>query len=186
MPDEARSIFRHEALWQTAQGTHRTVLPRLIQPRTFLCLWILIALMAVAAVLAFMAEAPVFTAGTAAIVESNGDTTLALILPAASRDSLQVGQTAWINWPAAADPTAVSIAAIEDAVLSPSDLRLRFALPLETVSGPSVLAFADGVNPFAEAGQLSPESYRGSTAPVRVHTGSRSLLSLFTDAADPD
>lgn len=186
MPDETQSIFRHEALWQSAQGTERTVLPRVIQPRTFLCLWILIGLLAAAVLLASLAEAPVFTAGTAAAIEADGDTKLVLFLPAASLDSLQVGQTAWIDWPGAAEPTAVRIAAIEDAVHSPADLRKRFALPLEMVSGPAALAFADWVGPLAGADHLSPESYRGSTAPVRVQTGFRSLISLFTDVADSD
>ena len=186
MPDEMRSIFRHEALWQSAQGTQRMVLPKLIQPRTFLCLWILIGLLAAAALLASLAEAPVFTTGTAAVIDADGDTMLALVLPAASLDSLQVGQTAWIDWPDTSGPIAVRIAAIEDAVHSPAELRQRFVLPLETVSGPAALAFADWVHPRAGAEHNSSQSYRGSTAPVRVHTGSRSLISLFTGVADHD
>jgi hypothetical protein len=185
MADETRSIFRHEALWQSAQGAQRTVLPRLIQPRTFLCLWILIGLLVSAAVLASLAEAPVLTSGTAAVVDLDDGPTLVLILPATSLDRLQVGQSGWIDWPGAAEPVAVRLTGIETAIHSPADLRQRFSLPLESISGPSVLAFADGDRLLEGTSGLTLESYRGSTAPVRIQTGVRSLISLFTDPADP-
>lgn len=186
MPDETRSIFRHEALWQAVQGSQRTVLPRFIRPRTFLCLWILIGLLALAAVLAAMADVPVFSSGVAVVVDVDGSTRLALLLPADAVDALRVGQTAWINWPEAHEPRPARIISIEEAIHSPADVRERFALSSDSITGPAVVAFAAGEDLLPKNGELPARSYRGSIAPVQVQTGARPLISLLTGLDIPE
>ena len=51
-PFPARRIFRTGAVRRYIQNHQKTVVPRLICPRTFLCLWILLGLLCLAGTLA--------------------------------------------------------------------------------------------------------------------------------------
>ena len=59
-----RSLFRERALAQYQQRQQRAMLPQLVSPPVFLCSWILLSLLVLAAGLAWWARVPIFVSGS--------------------------------------------------------------------------------------------------------------------------
>jgi hypothetical protein len=180
VPDEARAIFRHEALWRMVQGPEKSVLPRFIRPRTFLCLWVLLGLLGLAAVLAWAAQVPVYAAGIAIVTESNGKLNLVVLLPPESFEKLRVGQNVLVHWSPPDEPAGTRLTHVEPGIHSPAEMRDRFGLSCETVNRAAIVALADpqGVVPATQ--EFPWEAHLGTTVSVDVEIGSRPALSLLT------
>lgn len=179
MPDETRPIFRREALSHLVQGQEKSVLPRFIRPRTFLCLWILLGLLIVAGVLAWAAQVPVYASGVAVVTESKGKLNLVVLVPPESSAKLSVGQTVWVRWPAAREPARTRLTHVEPRIQSPADVRKRFELSSETVQRAVVVAWADPEGVIPATRDLPAVTHLGSTVQVDVEIGSRRALSLL-------
>jgi hypothetical protein len=179
MPDDARSIFRREALRHFIEGREKSVLPRFIRPRTFLCLWILLGLLMLAAVLAWTARVPVYASGLAVVTKTEGQVNLVVLVPAESFEKLRVGQVVWVRWPAAREPVRTVLTHVEPEIQSPALVRKRFGLSSETVSGAVAVATASPEGVLDTTGDLPPETRLGSTVSVDVEIGSRRALSLL-------
>lgn len=178
MADVSSPIFRREALQHYVEGKEKTVLPRFIRPRTFLCLWILLGLLGVAAALAWTARVPVYASGIAVVAEAEGKVNLVVLVPPEAFEKLSAGQLVWVRWRDAREPARTRLTHVEPTIQSPADVRKRFGLSSETVSGAVAVAAADPHGAFA-SGDLSPETHLGSTVPVDVEIGSRRALSLL-------
>ena len=182
MTDDARTIFRDEALQRNAQGPDQVVLPKLIQPRTFLCLWLLLGLLAAAAALVITAEVPQYASGTAVVAESNGTVELVLLLPAERHGQLRVGQTVWVRWMAGREPARTRITQIEPQLQSPAEVRERFGLSSETVNRAVAVVTADPQGVVDDTAALPLELHRGSIAAADVEIGTRRAIWLLLDA----
>jgi hypothetical protein len=178
MPDEARPIFRHEALNHFVRGQQMSVLPRFIRPRTFLCLWLLLGLLVSAGILACIAQVPVYVSGIAVVTDSSDGVALAVILPADASDRLNVGQTVWMQAPGVQELVATRITHLDRKIKSPAAVRKQFGLCSDTFNQAAIVATADAKGIVAGE-DLPLRAHVGSTMPVNVEIGSRRALSLL-------
>ncbi|WP_009630783.1 hypothetical protein [Synechocystis sp. PCC 7509] len=58
-PPTKRSIFRDEAVRRYVESQEKAVLPRLLSPKTFFYLWLLVGLIAATSVITWLAIEPV-------------------------------------------------------------------------------------------------------------------------------
>lgn len=185
MNDSHRSIFRADFVQQYMQGRDRSILPRLIAPRTFVCLWLLIGLLTAGAFLAWFARVPIYTSGPAVIVDGRDypgsiDDSIALVvfLPPQYRSHLHVGQPLFLDFGSADGRLRRTIIMIEPQLSSPAAVQQRFALrsddPL-SVTRPTIVALAR-VEPLPSS--LPPATFVGSRYQVDVEVGSRRMLAL--------
>ena len=63
-----QSLFRSQAREQYARRRDKTVLPRLVMPPAFLCLWLLLGLLLLATGLAWQAQVPIYASAPGTIV----------------------------------------------------------------------------------------------------------------------
>ncbi len=179
MPVESPEIFRREAMWHLLHGQEKSVLPRFIRPRTFLCLWILLGLLLLAGVLAWAARVPINASGIAVVTEFEGKVSLDILVPAETVEKLSFGQTVWIRWPGAREPVRTRLTLVESGIHSPAEVRQRFGLTSEAVAGAVIIAMADPEGVLPATRDLPAEIHLGSTVPVEVEIGSRRALSLL-------
>jgi hypothetical protein len=59
LPQTKRSIFRDEALRRYVESQEKSVLPPLLAPKTFLCLWLLVGLLAASSAIVWLAIKPI-------------------------------------------------------------------------------------------------------------------------------
>ncbi|WP_431631573.1 hypothetical protein [Alkalinema pantanalense] len=60
MPTVSRSIFREEAVRRYVAGQESTVLPRLVSPRTFAYLWMLLGVLGMSSTIAWLTKIPAY------------------------------------------------------------------------------------------------------------------------------
>ncbi len=179
MSDDARTLFRQEALRHFMEGREPSVLPRFIRPRTFACLWILLALTLLAGLLVWTAKVPVYTSGLAIAREDQGQLRLFVLVPANAVAQLNVGQSVLIHWPGLLEPVRTQITGVDASPQSPAAARGRFGLSLESVPAAVAVATADADRAWQSIGRKLPaELHSGTTAPAEVETGTRRLISL--------
>jgi hypothetical protein len=181
MNDAARAIFRPAAVQRYLESRDRAVLPRFVSPRTFVVLWLLLALLAAATVAAWFARVPVYAAGPVIAVApaaAGQEAALVALLPAELLPQLQPGGTVFVNLAGAGARDSRTILAVEPEAQSPSAVRRRFALDPEAaraVTGPVAVVTVDagslpsGLPLAAHAGAV----YRGE-----VEVGSRRVFAL--------
>ena len=180
-----RSIFRQRAIDQYMQRREIHVILRLVSPRMFTFLWILLLLTIGAGGLVWSIQEPIMVQGKGIVAQpkaaagktAQGIVVLLLFSPD-QQANLRVGQPVTIN---IATPTATitfntSIRTVESGVMSPvainTQLNLQQALA-PGISGPSIVAIAP-VEPMALA-----QTYLGSQVQAQVQIGSQSALSLL-------
>ena len=178
-----RSIFRQRAIDTYMQKQEGHVVLRLVSPRVFLALWLLLLLAVSGGVLTWTIQVPVMAQGKGLIVQRKAADgklsrtgSVLLLFPPDQRASLKVGQPVTVTIPSAGITFHSSIQTIEDGVMSPADISTQFdsRLPLAlTIAGPAVVAIAP-VEPMSEL-----QTYLNSQCQVQVQIGSRSALSLL-------
>ncbi|MBX6341063.1 MAG: HlyD family efflux transporter periplasmic adaptor subunit [Thermomicrobiaceae bacterium] len=186
MGEKKRPIFRVDAIRRYSEGREKAVLPRIIRPRTFLCLWLLLALVTAVAGVVWSTRVPVFTSGAAVIVPwqgrtppASGDVAVAAFVPAAELGRLRVGQAVLVQIGGGPERLPGSIIAVAGGVLSPDEARRAFALDGSAglvVSQPSAVAVArlDRFPPGVQPGALV-----SSLGQIQIAAGSRRVSSLL-------
>lgn len=180
-----RSIFRQRAIDKYMQRREINVILRLVSPRMFTFLWILLLLTVAAGGLVWSIQEPITVQGkgivampkTAAGTKAQGIVVLLLFSPD-QQANLKVGLPVTIN---IATPTATitfntSIRTIETGVMSPVAINTQLNLQqtlAPTISGPSIVAIAP-VEPMSLA-----QTYLGSQVQAQVQIGSQSALSML-------
>lgn len=178
-----RSIFRQRAIDNYMQKQESHVVLRLVSPRVFLSLWLLLLLAVSGGVLVWSIQVPVLVQGKGLIVQASvmdekdepGVVVLLLFAPD-QQANLKVGQPVTIAITSANISFTSTIRTIEAGVMSPAAIgaQIKSQLPLAmTVAGPSVVAVAS-VEPMALA-----QTYLGSQAQVQAQIGERSAFSLL-------
>jgi hypothetical protein len=178
-----RSIFRTRAIDRYMQRQEGHVVLRLVSPRMFFSLWILLLLSVGGGVLVWSIQEPVLVQGQGLVVQAktmdgkNAQGVIVLLLfPPAQQANLKVGQPVSINITTANITFNSTIQSIESGVMSPTEIstQINSRLPLAmTIAGPSVVAVAP-VEPMSLA-----QTYLGSQSQVQVQIGVRSALSLL-------
>lgn len=177
------SIFRPAAVRRYVQSREESVFPRLISPRTFIYLWILLGLLVASGLVAWFAQVPVYTSGLAVVVDWRGkarhiddDVVLVAFLPP---EHLQVGQNLLMQFDATSERLSRPIIAVEPEISSPDAARKRFALEggaALAITQPAVVAIAQ-LEPVPT--DLPASAYVGSVYRVDVQVGSRRVISLL-------
>ena len=181
MPD--RSIFRQRAIDNYMQRQEEHVVLRLVSPRMFLSLWLLLLLAVSGGVLVWSIQVPVMVQGKGLVVQSEAKDgknaqagTVLLFFSPDQQANVKAGQPVRITITSANITFNSTIQTIEAGVMSPEEISTQFnsRLPLvQTLSGPSVVAIAP-VEPMSVI-----QTYLGSQCQVQVQIGSRSALSLL-------
>jgi hypothetical protein len=180
-----RSIFRQRAIDKYMQRGEGNALLRLVSPRLFFSLWLLLLLAVGAGVLVWSVQEPIMLSGKGLVVQPKatagqptpGIVVLLLFSPA-QEAKLKIKQPVIISIQNANITFNSSIQTIETGVMSPSEISTQLNAQLslaQTISGsgPSVVAIAP-VEPMSVA-----KTYLGSMADVQVQIGSQSALSLL-------
>ena len=175
MGEASRAIFRTEAVNRYIQGREKAILPRLVRPPVFLCLWLLLAVLLAGGLVAGLARVPVYASGIARVHPETGE--VILLMPAENRSHLQAGQRLFILWNEGGEPQVGTVTAVE----TPTD-RPPHPQPLSPEAG------ARGemvmVKALLEPGRSAADS-PGRNGQVRIEIGSTSLLSLVPFGKQP-
>ena len=180
-----RSIFRADAVRRHMQGRERSVLPRFISPRTFICLWVLLGLFLASGLVAWLTRVPVFTSGPAVVVDRDTDTpdmnegvAIVAFLPPEDLSRLRVGQRMFFRYDRTGERVSRPIIAIEREITSPAAAQRRFDLSAgaaQTITRPAAVAVAS-LGPLPAP--LPAHAYVGSVNRVDVEIGTRRVISL--------
>ncbi len=176
-------MFRSKALTYYARSREKDVLPRFVAPRAFVFLWILMALLLIATLGAWLAQAPTYAIGSGVILgaqggtqQSDGETTAVIFLPETSSLHLQAGLPMLMQIGTAGPQLSGTIATVEPGVLSPEQARKQYALTGNlalVVTEPSV-AVTVKLGP-----DIPAQMYAGSVVGAQVQVGTRRVLSLL-------
>lgn len=178
-----RSIFRQRALDKYMRRQEGHVVLRLVSPRVFLLLWLLLLLAVGGGALVWSVQEPVVIQGRGLVVqakvmdEKNTDGIVVLLLFSPDQQAnLRAGQPVSITIATTKITFHSTVQTVEDGVMSPAEIgaQIHSQLPLVmTIAGPAVVAVAP-VEPMALA-----QTYLGSQCQVEVQIGTRSALSLL-------
>lgn len=176
-------IFRQRAVDRYMQRQEAHIVLRLVSPRMFLSLWMLLVLAVSGGVLVWSIQEPVIIQGKGFVVQPKatsggkvqGDIVL-LLFPPDQQAHLKRGQSVSISIAAANITFNSTIQTIETGVMSPASISSQINLQLTpslTIAGPALVVLAP-VEPMS----LAP-TYLGSQVQGQVTIGSRSALSLL-------
>jgi hypothetical protein len=182
------SIFRPAAIQHYMQSREEPVFPRLVSPRVFAYLWVLLALLVTGGLVAWFARVPTYASGPAAVVslsrvvedvQSQDDVILVAFLPPENISHLRIGQTLWVQIDPAGKRLGVPIIAVEPEISSPDAIRRRFALE----GGVALVVTQPAAVAIAHLGQLATglpvRAYEGSVYRVNAEIGSQRVISLL-------
>ena len=186
MAEPKRPIFRVDALRRYEQSREEPVLPRLVSPRTFIYLWSLLGLLVVSGFLAWFAQVPMYTSGSAVVVDGRGKTPsignevlVVAFVPPEHLWRLRAGQTLFLQFDGGGKRIGRSIIAVEPEISSPDGAQSRFALNAGTapaITQPSAVAIAR-LAPLSAG--LPAAAYVGSVYRAEIEIGSRRVISLL-------
>lgn len=183
MPAAPRPIFRADAVRRHLQGREASVLPRFVSPRSLVCLWLLLGLLAAGLFLTWLAPVPVIVSGTAVVVAgtagalpSRDAAVLVAFLPPQSLPHLRPGQRVWLAAGPARERWSRRVLAVEPAISSPEAARRRFGGAAGAIRGPAAVIIARWP-PLQD--HLPAAAYLGSIYHADVETGRRRLISFL-------
>jgi hypothetical protein len=191
MTNLRRSIFREDAVRRYLEGREKSILPRLVSPRTFIYLWFLLGLLVMSSIIAWLTKVPVYASGTAVVVHGKNKKgtpegiVVAAFFPPQYLSNLRTTQKLFLNFDARGDVYEGlrlrnhSIIAVEPKIISPDTIQKRFALNSQTIqqiTGPSAIAIAQ-LEPIPE--NLSAAAYLGSIGHAKAEVGSQRIISLL-------
>lgn len=176
-------MFRSKALAYYARSRERDILPHFVAPRAFVFLWILMALLLIATLGAWLAQAPAYVIGSGVILDSQGsmqqgnsETTAVIFLPETSSLHPRAGLPILMQIGTAGPQLSSTIAAVEPGVMSPEQARKQYAL-----NGNLALLITEPS--IAVTVKLGPDipvqTYAGSIVRAQVQVGTRRVLSLL-------
>lgn len=174
------SIYRPTALQHYLQANEQTVLPPLVRPRTFLFLWLLLALLLAAGGLAWLAPIPIRVTGFAVVAQGDdGLPTLVGFLPPESQRQLKPGQQALVQVNTTGPHRETRVQTVEAKIMNPHDAQARFGLnqaAATLVRQPTAIILAP--LPIVP-GNLAADALLGAVYDLEVTTGSRPIVSLL-------
>jgi hypothetical protein len=173
-----RQIFRPEVVRRFTERQEQAILPRFVRPRIFLCLWILLALLASAAVAGWQVRVPERVSGPAVIVSSPGGAPeIVGFIPASDAPRLGTGQAITLRLPGYAGAISGTVEAVDLDIVSPAE-----AATLPGIGDPATLGLPS-LGPMvivrapldAQSGELDPAAFAGTGGRIEVTVGSQRL-----------
>jgi hypothetical protein len=178
-----RSIFRKRAVEKYMQRQEMHTILRLVSPRMFVFLWLMLLLAVGAGALVWSIQEPIQIQGKGVVVQpkaANGKVGQAIVvlilLPPDQQANFKVGQPVTVTIASSNITFNSTIQNVEGGVMSPAAVTTQLNLPVQltqTLSGPSVVAVA-AVEPMALA-----KTYLGSQCQAQVQIGTQSVLSIL-------
>lgn len=178
MPTPQRSIFRHQALEYFTHRREEDILPRLVTPRAFLLLWLVVLLIVIAGFFAWNISLPLTLADPGVLLPTQ-TTNQGQVLLFLSPDQLRQvhsGQQVEIQLGAKAGTLQQRITQVFPQILSPEQIRQQYKLDASAgllVQQPSAVAIID------LPGNLPARQYAGSMVEVQIQVGTQRVLSLI-------
>lgn len=168
-------IFREKAIQHFRQSRERDVLPRLVAPRIFLFLWILLGLLLALMTLTWQGRVPINVEGSGVVLDqkatiggdNGGDA--AVFLQADASNRVHVGQFVQTQIASRAFSNAL-VVRVEPGTISPNEIKQRYS---QTVVEPVVIV----VIAFRPA--LLTQKYAGTEIHAQIQVGTQRLLSLL-------
>ncbi len=179
MAGKKRPIYREKALQHYAGGWEKSILPRVVTPSVFTFLWILLALLFTATLFSWLGEFPTYATGAGLVLtqsQSNDEAQAVVFLPANAAAQVRVGAPVLLQIGSTGPHITTMIAAVGQNVMSPNEIRQRYALTgvlAGTVSQPSLVLMVKLGPTFATA------LYAGSLMQAQVQVGTQRVLSLL-------
>jgi hypothetical protein len=186
MHNTPRSIFRQEALRRYGEGREKSILPRLVAPRTLLSLWCLVGLLLMSGIVVWSVPVPTYAAGPAVVLCRQSTTQgapermmVAAFFPPQHHSHLRTARTLLLHFEALGERLKRPVLAVEPEVASPEAAQQRFALPPGALSGitwPAMVVMAP-LEPLPAG--VPASTCLGSVGRATVHVGSQRVVSLF-------
>src|SRR5438034_3069399 len=135
MLNEKTAIFRSEAVKRYMTRHEKTIFPKLVAPRTFIYLWVIVGFLVIAGLCALFADIPIYAPALAVVVEGNRnqapdskEVRIVLLLSPGYLPELEVNQQVFFRMNRIDAPLNRQISDIEPRIISASAARSRFAL----------------------------------------------------------
>ncbi|OUL21113.1 hypothetical protein [Nostoc sp. 106C] len=174
MTNPPRSIFRKDAVRRYLEGREKSILPRLVSPRTFIYLWFLLGLLGMSSIIAWFTKVPMYASGKAIIVRSsNQRIVVATFFEPQHLSSLRKTKKLFLNFADRGARTA-AIITVQPEIFSPDTIQKRFAIA--QITRPSAIAIAQ-LEPIDK--NLPASAYLGSVGHAQAEVGSQRLISLL-------
>lgn len=186
MSEVKQTIFRSKALDYYTRSREKDVLPRMIVPPVFLCMWLLLMLCLAGTTVSWLGRIPVYVSGVGVMqehsIQSKTQHTQELMavvfVPTDAAHSLHLttGTPVLLHIGSQKQSFNATIDAVEPGVLSPSDAQQRYKL----ASGVASLITEPSIVVSIKLGTaLQAQTYNGSTVNAQIQVGSRRVLSLL-------
>lgn len=186
MKDDTISIFRADAARRYSASQEKTVLPRLISPPVFLCLWMLLGLLVMGGGVSWFTQVPVYVSCPAVVVDwrhsspsVEGDTAVVAFVPLESMSRVRGGQKLFVQWDAEGGRFSQLVSFVAPHIISPDAAHRQFALNATAalaITRPSAVAVAR--LEMIPAGPPAA-AYVGGVYQVDIEVGARRLISLL-------
>jgi hypothetical protein len=186
MLNQRVNVFRSQALQRYMNRHEKAVFPKLIAPRTFIYLWLIVGLLFIAGLCALFADIPLYAPALAVVVEGDKnqeqeskEIQIVLLLSPDYLPQLDVNQTVFFRMNNGGALAREHINRLEPRILSASAVRSRFALSgnaATRVNESAVVAFIP-LGPLPSG--MEAASYLGTSYEAQVEIGHRRLISLL-------
>jgi hypothetical protein len=186
MTNQRIAIFRSEALKRYMSRHEKAVFPKLIRPRTFLYLWLIVGLLFIGGLCALFADIPVYASAVAVVVEADKgqeqnshDVNVVLLLSPEYLSKVEVNQRVFLRLSRFDGLLSSHISNIEPRIVSAGDARSRFALSgnaANKVNDASAVAF---IPTSVLPRERDAASYVGTSGEAQIEIGSRRLISFL-------
>jgi hypothetical protein len=193
MKGSRHSIFRDDAIRRYVESSRKSVLPRLVSPRTFIYLWFLLGLLVMGSIVAWFTRVPVYASGSAVVVRWQSkkgtpeDIVVAAFFPPQYLSSLQTTQKLFLRLDAMdvggasrnENRLSRSIVAVKPEIISSDGIQKQFALnprALGSVTQPAAVVIAQ-LEPIPAG--LPASTYLGSVGSAQIEVGSQRAVSLL-------
>ncbi|MGB9181377.1 MAG: hypothetical protein WCB68_19255 [Pyrinomonadaceae bacterium] len=186
MMEHKATIFRKEAWQRYMTRNEKAIFPKLVAPRTFIYLWLILTLLSIGGLFALFADIPIYAPALAVVVQETGsqeqdskEARVALFVAPEYLSQLNVHQRVFFKMNRGDELVSRQIVAIEPHVLSPSAAQKRFALggnAAAKINESAAVAFV----PLEQLpGGTDAASYLGTTYDARVEIGTQRLVQFL-------
>ena len=183
MTDKPRSIFREEVVKRYLQANDESVFPRILAPRTFIYLWVLVGLSVISLLIAWCISVPVMIPGQAIVIETQNesgyDLELAILFSSEYRQTVKTGQSVFVSIESNNKPTQQQISTVAPRTLSPEEAMEIYAASICSpllILQPVSVVFSEFHPPNIG---LKSRDFRGSVYTVEIEIGTQRLITLI-------
>jgi hypothetical protein len=176
-----RSIFRQRAVEAHRRRTEKDVVPRLISTSILLCFWMLLAILAGGALLAWSVRVPAYVGASGVVLGRSGEiggagarTAAVLFVATDQSTSIRPGQPVRVQI-ASSGTARGAIAKVERGLIGPDEARARYRIH----GGADVLTQPSAAVIVRLRPELPTARYGGSHLTAQIEVGRQRLLELL-------